>query len=87
MSDAATRSPYGRYFRIWLVLLGITLFMVVFTSRTVILAGMTAKATIIALWFMHLKEETLDFILYVALSIVFFSLVLFGLIVPDGLAM
>ena len=94
MSDATTLPEasaqpvdYGVYWKVWLVLLGITLLMVFVTTTPVLIIGMCAKATIIALWFMHLKSERLDFILYVSGSIVIFSLVLFGLIAADGMAM
>jgi len=95
MSEATTTPPdfpavevdYSIYWKVWLVLLGITLLMVFITTPAVLIAGMCAKATIIALWFMHLKSERLDFILYVAGSIVIFSAVLFFLIMADGLAM
>jgi caa(3)-type oxidase subunit IV len=78
---------YGVYFKIWGVLLVITLLMVFTRNPAILLPGMAAKATLIALWFMHLKDERKDFIFYIASSIVLMSLVLFALIVPDGKAM
>ena len=84
---ARTNAGYGLYFRAWAVLLVITLAMVFIGNPIVLVLGMCLKATIIAAFFMHLKYETRDFILMVALSIVVFSLVLFGLVIPDGLAM
>ncbi len=89
MTDAtAPRTPdYGIYLKAWLVLLGITILMVFVGHTAVLIAGMCAKASLIALFFMHLRWERLDFALTIALSIVLFSLVLFGLIAPDGLAM
>jgi len=78
---------YAVYFKIWGVLLVITLLMVFTRNPAVLLPGMAAKATLIALWFMHLKDERRDFIFYIAASIVVFSLVLFGLIAPDGKVM
>jgi len=83
----ATAPNYRVYFKIWGVLLVITLLMVFTRNPTILLAGMAAKATLIALWFMHLKDERKDFIFYVAGSIVIFSAVLFALLVPDGLDM
>jgi len=77
----------GLYWKAWVVLLAITLVMVFVESPTLIVIGICAKATIITAWFMHLKYEKLDFILYVVLSIVICSAFLFGLIYPDGAAM
>jgi len=90
VSDAeAARSTanYGLYLRVWGVLLLITLAMVFIGNPIVLILGMCLKATLIASFFMHLRDETRDFILMIAVSIVLFSLVLFGLIVPDGLGM
>ena len=84
---ARTNASYGLYFRTWVVLLVITLAMVFIGNPIVLVLGMCLKASIIASFFMHLKYETRDFILMVAVSIALFSLVLFGLLVPDGLAM
>lgn len=78
---------YGIYFKAWLVLLGITIVMVFLSNPAILVVGMAAKAAIIALWFMHLRYEKLDFTLLMVVSILFFSLVLYGLLVPDGLAM
>ena len=82
-----TAPNYRVYLKIWVVLLVITLVMVFTKKPAILLPGMAAKATLIALWFMHLKDERKDFIFYVASSIVIFSLVLFALLVPDGRAM
>lgn len=96
MTDsAATPAPaetheghYALYWKAWATLLAITLLMVLLhNSKSMIIVGMLAKATIIMAWFMHLKDEKLDFILYVVLSIALLAAVLFGLIAPDGMAM
>jgi len=85
---AAEAAPnYAVYLKAWVVLLCITLLMVAYTHTGVLIAGMVAKATIIALWFMHLRYEKRDFVLYILLPIVGVALLLFGLIAPDGLAM
>ncbi len=83
----STAPNYRIYLKIWMVLLVITLVMVFTKKPAILLPGMAAKATLIALWFMHLKDERKDFIFYVASSIVIFSLVLFAVLVPDGRAM
>lgn len=85
--STTTVPNYRVYLKIWIVLLVITLLMVFTRNPAILLPGMAAKATLIALWFMHLKDERKDFILYVAGSIVIFSAVLFALLVPDGKAM
>ena len=87
MTTATTTPNYRIYLKIWAVLLGITLLMVFTRNPAILLPGMAAKATLIALWFMHLKDERKDFIFYVVSSIVVFSIVLYVLIVPDGKAM
>lgn len=87
MTDTTPTPNYRIYWKAWLILLGITVLMLLVQNPSFLAAGMTAKATIIALWFMHLKYERLDFTLIVAVSILLFSLVLFALIAPDGLAM
>ncbi len=86
-SEPVSGPDYVRYWNAWLVLLGITALMLFMSSTAIVVVGMSAKAVIIAAWFMHLKQERFDFILYVAVSIVFFSAILFGLILPDGQVM
>ena len=86
-ATGAPRASYGRYMKAWITLLVITVIMVFVHSPTIILIGILAKVSIIAAVFMHLKDETLDFVFIIAFSIVFFSALLFGLMVPDALAM
>jgi len=86
-SAAAPRAGYAKYMKAWITLLVITVVMVFVSNPTVILVGICAKVSIIAAVFMHLKDETLDFIFIIAFSIVFFAALLFGLIVPDGRVM
>ena len=81
------KAQAGIYFRAWLLLLAITIVMVVLQNPALLIAGMSVKAFVIALWFMHLRYERLDFTLYVLLGLFATALVLFGLIAPDGLAM
>lgn len=85
MSQAAL--PYGLYFKAWLVLLVLTVLMVFLQNPTLLLVGMSIKALIITLWFMHLRYERIDFVLYVLLGMFLTAGVLFALMVPDGLAM
>ena len=89
MNETAVPSSghYGGYLKIWIVLLVLTILMLFIDSRSFLIAGMTIKGTLIAGWFMHLKSERFDFVFYVVFSMVFFSLLLFGLIAPDGWAM
>ncbi|MHC4818922.1 MAG: hypothetical protein ACYTF8_12785, partial [Planctomycetota bacterium] len=75
------------YLKVWLTLLVITLVMVFVQKRAVLIGGMVIKASLIVLWFMHLLYERIDFILLMVVSIAFFSILLFGLIAPDGLVM
>ena len=86
-TPSGTRAPYALYIKAWITLLVITLLMVFVSNPTMILIGILAKVSIIAAVFMHLKDETRDFIFIIAFSIVFFSALLFGLLIPDGMAM
>lgn len=79
--------PYRTYWLAWITLLAITLVMVFIVHPAILILGMALKATIIVLWFMHLKYERLEFALGVSLAVVATGLLLFGLISPDGLAM
>jgi hypothetical protein len=85
--DAVAESPYWTYWKAWLFLLGITLAMLTFSHTGLLIVGMTVKAAIIAFWFMHLKKERFDFVLYILVGIFATALVLFLLIMPDGRAM
>ena len=79
--------PYRTYWVAWLCLLVITLVMVFVTIPGVLIAGMIVKASIIALWFMHLRYEPLGFTLAIVLGTLLTGLLLFALIAPDGTAM
>ena len=89
MSETTTTAPsYARYWKALAALLVITVLMIVLPhTLPIILVGIGAKVAIIASVFMHLSDETVDFIIIVGFNILFFSLILYGLIVPDGLAM
>ncbi len=78
---------YGTYLKAWVVLLFLTILMVMIANPAFLIAGMTVKALIIALYFMHLRHERRDFTLYMLLGLFLTSLLLFGLIIPDGRAM
>jgi len=85
---AAEAAPnYRVYFKAWVALLGITLLMVFYTHTGVVIAGVMAKAAIIALWFMHLRYERRALVWCIVLPILVTAMLLFGLIIPDGLAM
>lgn len=84
---SAQAVSYKTYFKAWLVLLAITLTMVVVGSPALLIFGMCAKAAIIALWFMHLRYERIDFTLYVLLGMFATAIILYALTVPDGRAM
>jgi len=86
-SVAAPRAGYAKYLKAWITLLVITIVMVFVSNPAVILVGICVKVSIIAAVFMHLKDETLDFVFIIAFSIVFFAALLFGLIARDGMAM
>lgn len=88
MTETTHPAPdYKVYLKVWLTLLVITLVMVFIQNRAILVGGMVIKASLIVLWFMHLLYERIDFILLMVVSIAFFSVLLFGLIAPDGLVM
>jgi len=86
-TEPVSGPDYVRYWNAWLALLAITAVMLFVSAPALIIVGMCMKAVIIAAWFMHLKEERLDFVLYVAVSIVFLSAILYALMLPDGWVM
>jgi len=86
-TQAHTQVDYSKYWMAWLCLLFITLAMVFIGTPAVLITGMTLKATIIALWFMHLRYERVDFALCIVFGIFATALILFLLIFPDGRAM
>ena len=86
-SEAHREVDYRTYWLAWLCLLVITVAMVFIGTSTVLLAGMTLKAAIIGLWFMHLRFERLGLVASVALGTFATGLILFLLIYPDGRAM
>ena len=87
MTEAHVEVSYKTYWYAWLCLLVVTLLMVLTLDPLVLIAGMSLKALIIALWFMHLRYEKLELVLYVLVGIFATALLLFFLIAPDGRAM
>lgn len=86
MTDHAhAAADYRTYWIAWLVLLGITLAMIFVGNPTVLIAGMSLKAAIICLWFMHLRYEHRDLLLTVLIGLFATAMVLYGLIIPDGM--
>jgi caa(3)-type oxidase subunit IV len=77
-------ASYGKYWLAWLALLLITVTMVFIGSAPILIAGMTVKALIIALWFMHLRYERLELVLCVVIGIFATALLLYLVMVPDG---
>ncbi len=87
MTDSTAPANYSTYWKVWATLLVLTVVMLFVDSAPILIAGICVKAFLIAAWFMHLKDERLDFIIYVAGSMAFFSAILYFLMVPDGMAM
>lgn len=86
MTSEHVEVRYGVYWKAWFVLLLVTFLMVYIPQRELLVGGMLLKASIIVLWFMHLRYERLDFTLTVILSILLTGLLLFFMIAPDGKA-
>ena len=78
---------YKTYWTAWLALLVVTVLMVFVANRSVLIAGMVFKAAIILMLFMHLKYEKFALIVTVLLGVFATSLLLYGLLIPDGMAM
>lgn len=86
--EGKPREPGIRaYWVAWLVLLVVTIGMIGVSHPALLILGIAIKASVIALWFMHLRYEALALAVGVVVSILFTGLLLFVLIVPDGLAM
>jgi cytochrome c oxidase subunit IV len=60
--------------------------MLVVASPVVVLAGISLKAAIICLWFMHLRYERWDFATIIAVFIFATAVFLALLTYPDGAA-
>lgn len=92
MSSEAT-GPYARYWKIWGVLLGVTVLMITVDTLEmpagillpVLLAAMLFKASLICWEFMHLREEPRALAFLVAFAVLFLGSLLFAVIAPDGL--
>lgn len=93
MTEPVTSRGYGLYWRIWGILLALTLGMIVFDQLAVprlllvlvLVTAMLLKAAMIAGYFMHLKFERLILVLSVLFGLLVNGAILFALIAPDGL--
>lgn len=80
------------YWITWAILLVLTVVMLAVDTveaaaavvLPALLGAMLLKATMIAGWFMHLREETRALVWAVAAGILVTGAILFWLIVPDG---
>ncbi len=93
MTQEESKVGSTHYWRIWSMLLVLTLIMV-FIDRSpltrgllvsVLVVAMLAKASLIAGYFMHLRFERLKLILIVVVGLLITGFVLFALIAPDGM--
>lgn len=83
---------YGVYWRTWTTLLVLTAIMFFVDGlqipRTpfvlIILSAMMIKVVLITGIFMHLKQESLDLVIAIAICLLGCSLLLYGLIVVDA---
>lgn len=90
MDATATASApnYKKIWKAWAALLVITVAMVFLPHNLwTIMIGILFKVVIIAGIFMDLKDETLDFVMIVGFNVLFFAILLYALMVPDGLVM
>ncbi len=86
MTTETLDRSYRPYWIAWGILLALTLVMIGVANPPVLIAGMALKASIIALWFMHLRHEKPLLVAVVALALLGTTLILFGLTAVDGLA-
>ena len=93
MTQEESKVGSSHYWRIWAVLLVLTLIMVFVDQRPltrsvlvlVLVAAMLAKASLIAGYFMHLRFEKLNLILIISVGLLITGFILFALIAPDGM--
>lgn len=86
MDPAHAPTTYRAYWIAWFVLLALTVTMVFLGNPVVLIGGMAIKAAIIGLVFMHLRFERAGLAIGILLATLGLGLLLFGLIVPDGMA-
>ncbi len=79
-----TTSAYRPYWTAWFILLVITVAMVFIGSKAILALGMTLKAAIIAMFFMHLGREKKGLIYSVLIGVLVMTAFLVVLLVPDG---
>jgi len=78
---------YSKYWKAWGVLLVLTVVMVAMANPVVLMTGIAVKAAIILFVFMHLQYEKAGLVLCILIGTFATSVVLFGLLIPDGRAM
>lgn len=86
-ASTAGLAAYRPYWIAWLILLGITLVMLFVHQPALLLAGVALKASIICLWYMHLRSERSGLVACIAVGLFANALFLFLLMVPDARAM
>ncbi len=93
MTQEESKVVSSPYWRIWFVLLVLTLVMVFIDQSPltrgvlilVLVGVMLVKVSLIAGYFMHLRFEKLNLILVVLVGLLITGLLLFVLIAPDGM--
>ena len=93
MTQEESKVGSSPYWRIWFVLLVLTLVMVFIDQSPltrgvlilVLVGVMLVKVSLIAGYFMHLRFEKLNLILVVLVGLLITGLLLFALIAPDGM--
>ncbi len=93
MTQEESKVGSSHYWRIWSMLLVLTLIMVFIDQSPltrsalvlVLVVVMLAKVSLIAGYFMHLRFEKLNLILIISVGLLITGFVLFALIAPDGM--
>ncbi len=93
MTQEESKVGSSHYWRIWSLLLVLTLIMVFIDQSPltrgvlvlVLVVVMLAKASLIAGYFMHLRFEKLNLILIISVGLLITGFILFALIAPDGM--
>ncbi len=82
--NPAAKVHYKSYWTAWGILLAITLAMLAVEHPAIVLIGIVAKATIIMMWFMHLKDEFRDHATIVVTGIFGTCLIMYFLLAHDA---
>jgi caa(3)-type oxidase subunit IV len=93
MTASSAQPGYKLYWTVWAVLLALTLVMLLVDQAplprllfvVVMVIAMLVKASLIGVYYMHLRFEHMAIALMVVVGLLVNAAILYGLIVPDAL--